>query len=62
MRDKRLAFPKPTAGTEGGGISCFHFWGEDFRSLTKNPHRQAALRGGRRTWQPSPSRLWNGFS
>lgn len=44
MRDKKLASPKPTAGTEvGGGISCFHFWSEAFRSIIKSPHRHAAL-------------------
>lgn len=39
MSDKKLAPPKPTAGTERGGISCSHFWGEAFRSITRNPHR-----------------------
>ena len=33
----------PTAGTEGGDASCFHFWSEDFRSISKNPHPHATV-------------------
>lgn len=33
----------PTAGTEGGSTSCFHFWSKTFWSVTKDQHPHASL-------------------
>lgn len=35
VRDTELASPTPTAGTGGGGASCFHFWREALEAIPR---------------------------